>query len=110
MTRTISASDAQAQLGAMLKWVEESSDEVIIERRGKPTGVLLSYGEYEEFEKLRKEEAGRQALLALRALRQEMQANNSDLSAEEAYRLAGFSEEAIVGTLEKDKELAQAEQ
>ena len=110
MTKTISASDAQARLGSMLKWAEENQDTVIIERRGKPAGVLISYDEYEELEKLRKQEVGRQALMALRALRQEVQANNSDLSAEEAYRLAGFSEEAIQSTLEKDKELAQTEQ
>ena len=109
MTRTISASDAQAQFGAMLRWAEENRDGVIIERRGKPAGVLLSYGEYEEFEKLRKQEASHQALMALRALRQEVQANNLDLSTEEAYQQAGFSEEAIVSTLAKDKELAKTE-
>jgi len=110
MTKTISASDAQARLGSMLKWVEENRDGVIIERRGKPAGVLISYDEYERVEKLRKQEAGRQALMALRALRKEVQANNADLSTEEAYRLAGFSEEAVQSTLEKDKELMQAEQ
>ena len=110
MVKTISASDAQARLGTMLTWAEENRDGVIIERRGKPAGVLISYDEYEALEKLRRQEAGRQALMALRSLRQEVQTNNPDLSVEEAYRLAGFSEEAIQSTLKKDKVLAQSEE
>lgn len=110
MTRTVSASDAQSRLGAILKWAEEHRDGVIIERRGKPAGVLISYTAYEELEKLRKQEAGRRALAELQAIRGQIAAQNPEIDAREVYRAAGFSEEAVVSTLEKDKELADAEQ
>ena len=110
MTMTVSASDAQARLGAILKWAEENRDGVIIERRGKPAGVLIPYTDYEELAKLRKQEAGRQALAELEAIRAQIAARNPEIDAEEAYREAGFGDEAIASTLEKDKELAEAEQ
>ena len=110
MTQTVSASDAQARLGTILKWAEENRDGVIIERRGKPAGVLISYTDYVELEKLRRQETKRQALEVLREIRNQIQESNPDVDAEEAYRMAGFGDEAIASTLEMDKELANAEQ
>ena len=62
----------------------------------------MSYKEYEEVEKLRKREQKRKVLQALDALREEIRRQNSSLGAEEAYRLAGFSEEVIQETLQAD--------
>jgi hypothetical protein len=48
----------------------------------------------------------RRVLAALDALRLEARRQNPDLSAEAAYRLAGFSAEVVQDTLRADQELA----
>jgi hypothetical protein len=56
----------------------------------------------------RKRDQKRKVLEALDALRQEARRQNPGLSDEEAYRLAGFSEEVIQETLQADQELADS--
>lgn len=108
MPKTVSSSEAKARFGEYLKWAAESKDQVIVKLYGEPAAVIISYAEYAEMEKLRKREQKRKVLEALEALRQEARRQNPDLSAEEAYRLAGFSEEVIQDTLQADQELAAA--
>lgn len=110
MPKTVSSSEAKARFGELLKWTAESKDKVIVKLYGEPTAVIISYAEYTEVEKLRKREQKRKALDALNALRDEARRQNPDLSDEEAYRLAGFSEEVIQETLETDKKLAAPQQ
>ena len=45
MPRVVSSSEAQNNFGAMMQWVKENNEEVVVERRGKPTAVLISYEE-----------------------------------------------------------------
>jgi PHD/YefM family antitoxin component YafN of YafNO toxin-antitoxin module len=92
-----------------VKWATENQDKVIVKLYGEPAAVIMSYGEYKEVEQLRKRELKRNALNALDALRREARRQNPDLTDEEAYRLAGFSEEVIADTLKADQELAAAE-
>ncbi|HXF64052.1 MAG TPA: type II toxin-antitoxin system prevent-host-death family antitoxin [Caldilineaceae bacterium] len=107
MPKTVSSSEAQNNFGAMLQWAEENQEEVVVERRGKPAGVLIGYEQYQEYQRLKAQERKRKAWEALEALRKKVAARNADLTPEEAYRLAGFSEEVIQETLESDRELAQ---
>lgn len=106
MPRTVSSSEVQNNFGAMLQWAEENKDEVVVERRGKPAGVIISYEEYKEVMRLREQERRRTAFARMEALRKQVAERNPDLSAEEAYRLAGFSEEVVQQTLASDTELA----
>jgi PHD/YefM family antitoxin component YafN of YafNO toxin-antitoxin module len=76
----------------MLQWAEENNDEVVIERRGKPAGVIIAYEEYKEVMRLREQERRRKVFARMEAIRKQVAEHNPDLSAEEAYRLAGFSE------------------
>ena len=108
MPKTVSSREAKARFGELLKWVDESNESVIVLRYGKPVAVIMSCTEYEEVEKLRKRELKRKAFEALEALRDEVRLQNPGLTAEEAYRLAGFSEEVIQETLKADEELAAA--
>lgn len=111
MPKVVSSSEARDNLGGLLKWTQEHHDEVIIKLRGEPAGVLMTYEEYEEIIQLRKQEQKRKALAALRELRERVQSRlPKDLTDEEAYRIAGFGEDVIKSTLEKDRELAEAEQ
>jgi prevent-host-death family protein len=107
MARTISSSEAKSKFGEIMKWTTEHHDQVIVKLYGEPTAVIMSYAEYEEVQKLRKREQRRQAWEALEKLRKEVQEKMPSLSAEEAYRLAGFSEEVIQETLKADAEMAR---
>jgi prevent-host-death family protein len=108
MSRTVSSSKAKAKFGEIVKWTIENRDPVIVKLYGEPTVVIMPYSEYEEVEKLRKREKRRKAWEALEKLRKEVQERMPALSAEEAYRLAGFSEEIIQETLKADEEQAKA--
>lgn len=104
MQRFVTSSEAQSNFGAMIQWAEDKGNEVIVQKRGKPAVVIISYSEYEEIQRLR-EMARRQAVLEILAsLRQEVQAGGEAPSASEAYALAEFSPEVIKETLAADEE------
>lgn len=107
MPKTVSASEVKARFGQIVKWTTDNNDEVIVKLYGEPTVVIMPYTEYEEVEKLRKQEQKRKVLESLEELRKEARKQNPELTAEEAYRIAGFSEEVVQETVLKDRELAQ---
>src|SRR4029453_17816376 len=92
MPKTVSASEVKARFGQILKWTTTNQDEVIVKLYGEPTVVIMPYSEYEAIEKLRKQAQKRKVLEALEELHREARQQNPELVAEEAYRLAGFSE------------------
>jgi prevent-host-death family protein len=47
MERTVSATEARAHFGEMMRRAVEDRETIIVERSGKPQVVLLSMGEYE---------------------------------------------------------------
>jgi prevent-host-death family protein len=108
MPKTVSSTEAKTQFGTLLRWASEKSDEVIVKFYGEPKAVIMPYQEYEAFLKLREKERRRQAWEAVEEIRRRVEARTPDLTREEAYRLAGFSEEVIQETIQKDQELAQA--
>lgn len=69
----------------------------------------MPFDQYAELVRLRKKEAKQKLLEALEKIRSEGAERNSDLTMEEAYRLAGFSEEVIQEILEYDRKLAEEE-
>lgn len=105
MPKTVSSSEAKSHFGELVKWTTEHQEQVIVKLYGEPAVVILSYSEYEEMENLRRREQKRKVLEALDALRQEVRQQDPELSAEAAYRLAGFSEEVIRETLAADQAL-----
>ncbi len=88
MPKTVSVSEAKNQLSAVLDWVVENGNEVVIESRGEPKVAILSYAEYQEFLAFREQARRREALRQLEELARRMQARNADLSAEEVEQLA----------------------
>jgi prevent-host-death family protein len=88
MSKTISANEAKNRLGTWIALVNEDDTEVIIERHGKPKAVIMSFESYEEVEKLREKQRREELLRRLRALREEVRAQNQDLTQEEAEGLA----------------------
>jgi len=88
--KIVSSTQAKANLGTLLKWIGQNDDEVIVALYNKPAAVLMTYAEYEEIVKLRKQEQQRQALTELQATRAVAGSRNLDTTVEEAYQLAGF--------------------
>lgn len=88
MNNVVTATEAKARLGELMRRAIDSGDSIVVECRGKPRVALVPYVEYEELQKL-KQRARREAALAqLRELAREVQAQNQDLSEGEATGIA----------------------
>lgn len=88
MSKTISANEAKNRLGTWIALVNDTDDEVIIERHGKPKAVIMSFESFEVVKELREKQRREELLRRLRALRDEVRAQNQDLTQEEAEALA----------------------
>ncbi len=102
MAKIVSASEAKSRFGSMLKQAQQ--EQVIIEVHGEPEAVLISYEEYQLTEALKEQNRRREAWEAFQSLGKEIAANSPDLTEEEAYELAGISEEIAQEIIQKDKE------
>jgi prevent-host-death family protein len=88
MPKTVSALEAKNRLGSLLGYVSEQDDEVIVENRGKPKGVIMSYAADEEVQEMRGQKQRSDALERLRRLHERTAARNQDLSEEAAIEIA----------------------
>ena len=96
MDRIVTATEAKARLGELMRRAVDTGDAVIVESRGKPQVALIPYVEYEELLKLKERARREEALTQLRELAREVQAQNQDLSEEEAAGIADeLTREAI---------------
>ena len=94
MSRTVTATEAKVQFGAIVDYAVAANDDVIVESRGEPKAVIISYQEYQKVLTLREQARREEALRRLRALREEVRARNTDLTEEQAMALAvRFSKE-----------------
>ncbi len=104
MSKTVSATEAKNRLGALIGWVLEHKDEVIVESRGEPQVVLVPYSEYAEIQKIKEQVRRRQALSKLENLRSRVRARNQDLNDKHAQALADrFSREVIEDMVKEGK-------
>ncbi len=88
MPKHVSATEAKINLGAMMEWAVTEADEVIIESRGRPKAVLVSYSVYQEVQKIQEIIRREQALAQLEALAAVIQPRSQDLSSVEADAIA----------------------
>ena len=96
MPKTVSATEAKNRLGAIIGWVLQTKDEVIVESRGEPKVVVVPFSEYERLKGIREQVRRQEALAKLEKLRECVRSRNRDLSGEEADALADrFSREII---------------
>ncbi|HEX9990950.1 MAG TPA: type II toxin-antitoxin system Phd/YefM family antitoxin [Chloroflexia bacterium] len=103
MPKTVTASEAKNRLGAVLSWVQTNHDEVIIENRGEPAVVIMSYSEYEKVKQLKEEQRRQDALQRLRTLRDEVRSRNQDIATvEQALHIADqFSHDLLDDLVKK---------
>ncbi len=102
MSKTVSASEAKNRLGALIGWVLENRDEVIVESRGEPKVVLVPYSEFEEMQRIKEEVRRRQALAKLQKLRDRVRERNEDLKEEDAQNLADRLTREVVADMVKE--------
>ena len=88
MNKTVTATEAKNQLGALLNWVKATDDSVVIEHRGNASFALISMRSYEEYLDLIAREKKERLLESLRRVREEGNRRNSDLSEDEAMEMA----------------------
>ena len=88
MPKTVSATEMQNRFGSIADWAIESEDEVIVESRGTPKVVLISFEEYQKLRQWREQARRQQVLSRIRALREEVRTQNQDITAESADALA----------------------
>ena len=96
MPRRITSTQASAKLGEMIKWTEQSGDDVIIESRGVPRAALVSMDEYENLVRWREAARREKALSSLRALRRRVRQRNEDLDTQQAADLADRAAREII--------------
>lgn len=109
MTISVSSNEARNSLGRLLRLASEENEEVVIRVRGEPTAVLVSYAAYEQMAQWKRIQKAQEALAKIRAIRARVQAKVQDLSSREAYRQAGFGEQAIRELLASEQQAAQPE-
>ncbi len=117
MSKTVSATEVKNKLGAVVSWVLENHDEVIVESRGEPTVVIMPFAEYERVNDLREQDRINQAFARLQKARDEVRAQNPDITTEEqALAVADEIARAVIDRLvetgqvrfEQDRQDAQA--
>lgn len=99
MPKTISVSEAKNKLSAVLDWTVDEQDEVIVESRGRPKAVIVSYDEYEKLLVLREAAERQAALQRLEAIAARIQEQNKDLDAERAEELADEISRETIGRM-----------
>jgi prevent-host-death family protein len=105
MVRTISATEAKNRLGEVMGWVRENQDEIIIESRGQPAAVIMSYEEYEKIRNLKEQQRREEIFNRLEQLREQVSARNTDIMTEDQALEAAdqFTREAVDSLVEKRK-------
>ncbi len=105
MPKMVSATEAKNRLGALFNWIQDNQDTVIVESRGEPTAVIMSYSEYEKIQALQEQARRQEIWERMEALRREVRANNPDITTEEqAMEIADqFTREAIASLVKKGK-------
>ena len=96
MPKSVSSNEAKNRFGAMLGYVNDQDDEVIVESHCKPKAFIMSISAYEEVRALREKQRRADILARLRELEARQRELNKDLTEEQANELAvRFSREMI---------------
>ena len=104
MSRSVSATEAKNSLAALISWVRQRHDEVIVESHGEPTVAIISIADYEELKALRERKRREEAFARLRELARQISEQNANLTPEEADALADrFSHDLVEDLVAKGK-------
>lgn len=88
MVRTISATEAKVNFGAVTRQIIDSGEPVIVESHGQPTVALVPAEHVDRLRELEDEQRRREWLERMRQLRERVRAKNQDLTDEQAAQLS----------------------
>ena len=101
MAKTVTATEAKNKLGQILDMAIRDQP-VIISNYGRPSSVVISYDEYEEYKSYRKDK-NKTLWEKLEKLRKKAVAKNTDLTEEEANKIAMRARDEILDSIVKRK-------
>ena len=78
MEHTVSATEARAHFGEIIRRANRDQQTIIVERDGKPCVVVISVDEYRRLKAGEASRAWRESLLAIRQLRSEINAHRTE--------------------------------
>jgi prevent-host-death family protein len=88
MVRTISATEAKVNFGAVTQQVIDDGEPVVVENHGQPRVAIVPVQQLKRLAELEEQERQRVALENLKLLQEEMAARNQDLTEEQADAIA----------------------
>lgn len=88
MVRTISATEAKVNFGAVTQQVIDDGEPVVVENHGQPRIAIVTIQQLERLAELEEQERRRVWLQRARALRSRVLEKNSDLTSEQAEQIA----------------------
>ena len=88
MVRTISATEAKVNFGAVTQQVIDDGEPVVVESHGQPRVAIVPVQQLDRLEELEEQERRRVWLERARALRSRVLAKNADLTSEQAEQIA----------------------
>lgn len=97
----VSASEAKNRLGSLLLMVSQKNRDVIVENRGEPKAVIISYQEYETLQNVREAKRREDALRRLEELRKRISKRNKDLTEKKAMQIADRVSRSAIHSLVK---------
>lgn len=99
MPKIVSTTEAKARFSELMRWTVKHQDSVIIKSRGNPQAAIISYTEYEQLQRLKKQINRQEAISQLEMLAREIQANNQNITSEAADELADEITRAAIDSL-----------
>ncbi len=104
MPKTVTATEAKTNFGAMMDWTVTEKDQIIVQSHGQPKAAMINYDDYTRLVELKEKERRQQALKDLEALRERVRAKNQDLTDEQAMALAArFTRDVVVDMIAEGK-------
>lgn len=102
MTKTISATEAKQTFGALIGKVQREGDSIIIENRGEPAAVIISFDEFENLLELKAIRRREEAMETLRELRRKLdEAQERESEAFDDALIKEISDEVMKGVVSK---------
>jgi prevent-host-death family protein len=88
VVKTISATQAKNQFGALVESISSGEGDIIVANRGEPIVAIIPAEKYDTLLRLLKEERHRDAAATLRRLSADIQAQNPDITEELANEIS----------------------
>jgi prevent-host-death family protein len=99
MSKMVSISEAREQLSTFIRWARDNQGDVIIQNRGMPEVVIISYEDYALLVTARERKQREEALRKIEALAARVRQRNLDLEQADADALADEIAQEAVQTL-----------